>query len=124
MVFNVSSYDLLVDANRTHKVAFRPNTVSAPIDLLEEWKLGLHAAGSVGLDNADHFADGPARGDRNQQVDMVFVCIDSYELYLRIMLVDGFDFRHDEGLNAVVDELASVFGWKHNVVVAEIDEVR
>ncbi len=59
LVFNVASDDLFVDANRTHEVTFRPNTVGAPIDILEEWEFGLHAASSVGFDDTDYFTDGP-----------------------------------------------------------------
>lgn len=59
LLFNVASDDVFVGVNYDHEVAFRPNTVGAPIDLLEKWKLGLHAASSVRLDDADYLTDGP-----------------------------------------------------------------
>ena len=40
------------------------------------------------------------------------------------MLVNGFDSGDDEGLDAVVYNLASVFGWKYEMIVTEKDGVR
>lgn len=40
---------------------------------------------------------------------MVFVCINLFELELGIVFVNGFDSGDDEGLEAVVYNLAPVF---------------
>lgn len=55
---------------------------------------------------------------------MIFVSVDSLELYLRIMLSDSLNSGDDEGLDASIDDLASVFGRKDNVVVTRKDTVR
>lgn len=124
LVFDVASNDLFVDANRTHEVAFRPNTVGAPIDLFEKGEFGLHVPSRVLFDDTDYLSNAHGGRNRNQQVDMVFVCIDLFELDLRVVLVNGFDSGDDEGLEAVVYNLASVFGRKHEVIVTEKDGVR
>lgn len=50
-------------------------------------------------------------------MNVILVSVDRFELKVRIVLVDGLNSRHDEGLNAFVDDLTSVFGRKHQVVV-------
>ncbi len=123
LVFYVASYSGFIDANRGDEVAFRPNTVCAPINLFEKWKFGLHAASSVSLDDTHYFADGPLGRNRDQQVDVILVSVDSFELNLRIVLVDGLDSGNDEGLDAIVDDFASVFGRKYKVIVTEENTV-
>lgn len=123
LVLDIAFYDLFVDTNRTHEVTFRPNTVCAPIDFFEKWKLGLHVPSRVLFDKTNYLTDAPAWGNRNQQVEVILVSIDLLELDLRIMLVNGFDSSPNEGLHAVVDDLASVFSRKHNVIVAEKNKV-
>ena len=50
---------------------------------------------------------------------MILVSVDSSKLNARIVFVDGLNSGHDEGLDARVDNFASVFSRKHQVVVAE-----
>lgn len=76
------------------------------------------------FDDTDYLSNAHGRRNRNQQVNVIFVCIDLFELYLGIMLVNGFDSGDDEGLDAVVYNLASVFGWKYEMIVTEKDGVR
>lgn len=49
---------------------------------------------------------------------MILVGIDLFELKVRMMFFDCLNSGKNEGLNAVIDDLASIFGRKHNVVVA------
>jgi len=51
-------------------------------------------------------------------VDVVFVCVDCFEYKLRIVFFDVLNSGHNEGLNALVYDHLSVFGRKHNVIVA------
>ena len=119
LVFYVGSYSTFVYANCTDEVAFRPNTVGAPVGLSEEGELGLHTPGSVCFDDTYCFTDGPRGRNGDEQVYVVFVGIDSFEDEFRIVVLGFFDTRDDEGLNPFVDDTASVFGRKHNMVVAE-----
>ena len=50
---------------------------------------------------------------------VVFVGIGSFEDDFRVVVLDFFDTRCNEGLNAFVDDTASVFGRKHYMVVTE-----
>ena len=124
LVFYVAFNDLFVDANRTHEITLRPNTVCAPVDFFEKGEFGLHASGRVLFDKANYFSNAPAWGNRNQQVDVVFVGVDFLELELRIVFVNGFDSRPNEGLDARVNDLAPVFGRKHDVIVTDKNRVR
>ena len=123
LVFDIASDDPFVDANRTAKVAFRPNTVGAPVNLFEKRKFGLHISSRVLFDDTDYLSNAHGRRNRNQQVNVIFVCIDLFELDLRVVLVNGFDSGNDEGLDAVVYNLAPVFGRKHEVIVTEKNRV-
>ena len=101
------------------KVAFRPNTVCAPIDLAEEWKFGLHTFGRVSLDQPYYFTNLPLGWNRDQQVDVIFVSVDCFELEVRMMLVNGLDSSQNEGLDTRDENLAPVFCRKHDVIVTE-----
>ncbi len=57
-------------------------------------------------------------------MDVVFVSVDSFKLKFRIVLLDSFDSSQNEGLDAFVDNFASVFGRKHQVVITDKDTVR
>ncbi len=50
---------------------------------------------------------------------VIFVGVHGLELDVRDVVLDVCNPSHDEGLNAFIDDLASVFGRKHKVVVAE-----
>jgi hypothetical protein len=75
------------------------------------------------FNDTDYLSNAHGRRNRNQQVDMVFVCINLFELELGIVFVNGFDSGDDEGLEAVVYNLAPVFSRKHEVIVTEIHRV-
>ena len=54
-------------------------------------------------------------------MNVIFVCINLFELEFRIVFFDFFNPGHNEGLNPFVDNLASVLGRKHNVVITDKD---
>jgi len=119
LLFNVASDRCFIDANRRDKVAFRPNTVSAPVNLFQEWKLGLESSGCVSFDQSNNLTNRPLRWDRDEQMDVILVSVDCFEDEIRVVLFDGLDPDQQEGLDASVDDLASVFGWQHNVEVTD-----
>lgn len=48
---------------------------------------------------------------------MILVGVDCFELKIGIVLVNGLNSGHDEGLYAVVDDFASVFCREHQVII-------
>ena len=57
-------------------------------------------------------------------MDVVLVGVDFLEQKIGVVVLDVLDSSQDEGLDAFVDNLASVFGRKHNVIVTDKDTVR
>lgn len=52
-------------------------------------------------------------------MDVILISVDGFELEIGIVLVDGLNSGHDKGLDAFVDNFASVFRRKYQVVVTE-----
>ena len=123
-MFDITTYRLLVYANSTDEVTFRPNTVSAPIDIFEKWELGLQATSGIGFDEPNDFPNRPLRWNRDQQMDVIQVSVDLLEQEIGVVIFDVLDSSQQEGLDAFVDDLTSVFGRKHNVVVTGKNAVR
>ena len=122
-MFNVSFNSLLINADRAHKVPFRPNTVCAPIDLFEKWKLVFESPGSVGLDDSDDLANRPLWRDGDKEMDVIKVSVHFLEGKVGIVVNDSSQLQLQVGQHTLVDHLAAVFGRKDNVVVTEIDTV-
>ncbi len=56
-------------------------------------------------------------------MDMIFVGVDGFELEIRIVFRDSLNPPQDKGLNTVIDDGASVFSRKDNMIVTEKDRV-
>lgn len=54
---------------------------------------------------------------------MVLVSVNLFEQDIRVVFFDGLDLEQEEGLDAIVDDFASVFGRKDQVVVTQEDGV-
>ncbi len=84
---------MLIDTYRAREVAVRPNTVSAPVNLFEKGKLSLQPTGAIGLDDTNYLTDSVTRGNRDQQMDVVFVSVNLFEDNVRVVVFDSLDFN-------------------------------
>ena len=92
-MFNILADDLFIYAHGAYEVAVGPNTVCAPIDLFEEWELGLQRPGGICFDDANDLTDSLTGWDRHEHVEVVLVRIDLFEDNVRIVVFDSVDLN-------------------------------
>ena len=112
-----------IDTDRGHTVAFRPNSIIAPVYFFEERKLLLEFTGGIRFDEADDTTDAHGGGNGNQHMEVVSIMVDFFEDNRGVVFMDLEQFPFDMGEEAWIEDISAVFGRKNKVVITEVDAV-
>ena len=117
LLLDVPPNDLFVDTDCTYKIASRPNTASAPIEVSEMWELVVQRVGSVALQEPNHRPDSDTWWDRDQQVYVILIGVHFLDDQVGSMLRQFFENVQQVLLHTRIENLAPVFGRPHQVIV-------
>lgn len=98
-------------------------TITVSGDLLKEAELGLEAPGSIGLDDSNDFTNRPMGRYRDKHMEMILVGANGSKDNVRVVLIYLLDLQLEIGQYTPIENFATVFGRKHNMIVAEEDAV-